>query len=236
MKGVGRPIPHRFSPAPPTPTHSLLSLESAGSDLSPINQQREVDFAAKLGEPPLRHLLRPRSAGLAQVLRSLGPKLDAVYDATLWYDRHPLEVAAGARPSEKSLLAGTFPRAVHAHIERVPASELPAADDEPAVAAWLKARWLAKEARLHALLVDGAPPLAGLSPRAGLAVEYALALSAGGAACVALVVGLVRAWPLLAYALVGSAAFALATASLGGIDTLERRLKGARPSGGARGR
>mmetsp|Transcript_25523 Transcript_25523/g.59115 ORF Transcript_25523/g.59115 Transcript_25523/m.59115 type:complete len:332 (+) Transcript_25523:97-1092(+) len=202
----------------------LLLIFPEGSDLSADNQVRDAAFAEKNGEKPYRHTLHPRTAGFAQVLRTLGDKLDCVYDATIWYDRHPDEAYRHLRPSEKSLLRGTFPRSVRCHVERFGCSQLPPADDEAALSLWLQTRWALKEAMLHKLLVDQAPPPRARKSHPSLAAEYRLALAGWGAAIICLLVGLVSWLPLLVYTATGIVLFSLLSAA-GGIDNIEVFLK-----------
>jgi lysocardiolipin and lysophospholipid acyltransferase len=203
----------------------LLLIFPEGSDLSADNQARDAAFAARSNERAYRHTLHPRTAGFAQVLRTLGDKLDCVYDATVWYERHPDEVARHVRPSEKSLLRGTFPRTVHCHVERFGRSQLPPSDDEAALSEWLQTRWALKEAMLDKLLVEGVPPPRALKSHPSLAAEYRLALAGWGLASALLLVGLVAWLPLLVYTAAGIGLFALLTSCVGGLDNVEVALK-----------
>ena len=102
-----------------------------GTDISPTNLAKSHAHAEAKGLPRYEHVLHPRAAGLAAALQTLGPSLDALYDATVSYELHPEAVAEKAagrgdgRPSERSLLRGTLPRVVRVHVRRTPASELP---------------------------------------------------------------------------------------------------------------
>lgn len=206
----------------------LLLLFPEGTDLSPQALARDRAYAERTGGKPYARVLHPRTAGFAAAVRALGGRLDAVYDATLWYERHPAEAAAGARPSEASLLRGTFPRSVHVHVERYGADSLPHADDEAGLGAWLEGRWAAKEELLERQLSRRAPPPPARRPRPGLGVEYGLALAGWGCGVALLACACCARPRLLGYILGGCAALALLTASpIGGLDKAELALSGA---------
>lgn len=89
-------------------------------------------------ESPYRHLLPPRTGGIAVALSSMGELFDAVLDVTLYYpqgaptfwgmccgDRVSVEVTVGRLPVEPAILAGDdggdreFRRRVHRWISRL---------------------------------------------------------------------------------------------------------------------
>ncbi|WP_372017660.1 acyltransferase [Pseudoxanthomonas sp. 10H] len=102
---------------------------------------------------PYRHLLKPKSGGVAFVLDAMGEGLHALLDVTIAYP--------GGRPSMVDLIAGRVP-AIRVHVRQRPIPpELVAGDyqDDRAFRArfqqWMNALWQEKDAQLGRLL-DGA--------------------------------------------------------------------------------
>lgn len=60
------------------------------------------------------------------------------------------------------MLQGSWPRAAVVEMERLPASELPAADDTVALGSWLAERWALKERALASRHRSPEPPGSGL--------------------------------------------------------------------------
>lgn len=224
-----------------------------GTDLSATNVAKSHAHAEAKGLPRYEHVLHPRAAGLAAALQTLGPSLDALYDATVSYELHPkaaAERAAGrgdGRPSEKSLLHGTLPRVVRVHVRRTPASELPKPpppgngnDDassfskyEADIGRLLKQRWADKEARLGATASPATAAATGggggddvpVLARAGLPLEYVGALVGWGAAVALLVAALVARPTVVGLGTVaGCIVLAALTRLCGGLDSIEMAL------------
>jgi 1-acyl-sn-glycerol-3-phosphate acyltransferase len=102
---------------------------------------------------PYRHLLRPKSGGAAFVIDAMGSGLHAVLDVTVVYP--------GGAPSLADLFADRV-RTVHVHVRELPIPpELAQGDyqgDEVYRARfqdWINGLWLAKDARIDALLAGG---------------------------------------------------------------------------------
>lgn len=110
-------------------------------------------------EAPYRHLLKPRSGGVAFVVEAMGDALHAVLDVTIAYP-------SGA-PSMLDLMAGRVP-VVRVHVVERPVPVLagPYQEDRAARAGlqrWLNGLWEAKDADLAAML-RGDRPGAGARP------------------------------------------------------------------------
>ena len=100
--------------------------------------------------PPFRHLLKPRSGGVAFVLDAMGDGLHAVLDVTIAYP--------GGRPSMTDLMAGRVP-AVHVKVKQRPIpAELLAGNyqEDRAFRArfqqWMNGLWQEKDEDLERLL------------------------------------------------------------------------------------
>jgi 1-acyl-sn-glycerol-3-phosphate acyltransferase len=102
-----------------------------------------------------RHLLRPKSGGVAFALEAMGEGLQNVLDATIAYP--------GGTPTMVDLFGGRVPEIVVEVSERPIPGELLGTDYERDQAArvryqrWLNGLWEDKDARLDALLAKGAP-------------------------------------------------------------------------------
>lgn len=214
----------------------LVLVFPEGTDLSRPNVAAGQKFAASKGLAQYTHVLHPRIAGFAAAVRALDSDLDAIYDVTISYTNHPKVASSDdPRPTEKTALAlGMWPREVHFHIERIPASTLLSrGDDEEALGEWLRVRWAAKEARLAAQSAE-APRV---SESGVPSVDYTLAL-VGWATCGAIAVWcLSRAWLMWVATLGGCAAWVGVTKRFDGMGELERRLFASlRKSGAAKSR
>ncbi len=201
--------------------HVLIFPE--GTDLSPSNMRKSQAFAASRSLPRWSRVLRPRVGGFAASVRALRPRLDAVYDATISYQPHELDVAAGERPSEKSLLGGRFPQRVHVTLTRWDAKELPS--DDAALGEWLAARWADKEVRLAVREEAEAAAAAnvagdGARPR-GL---YTAAMCGWSAATLLLVWGL-ASLPALRWCTLATCVLHAACTEFGGLGSIELALK-----------
>lgn len=108
--------------------------------------------AAKLEQSGYRHLLKPKSGGVAQVMNSMGELLDGIVDVTIVYPQ--------GRPSVIDLLAGRVREIrVDLRLRPVPA-ELVGGDYENdrdyrlRFQQWLNGLWSEKDARIGELLAQ----------------------------------------------------------------------------------
>jgi len=232
------------------PTTFLLFPE--GTDLSPSSLEKSKAWAAARGLAPYHHLLQPHAAGFVEAVGAMGDALDAVYDVTVLYTPRPAEgLAAGPgigddmrpagggggssadpwRPSEVEMLSGRFPKAVHLHVRRIDASELPKSPEK--LTEWLNARWAAKEA----LLAANSESLGAPNPAAAAPTErYARFTLFWGVACALLLLGLFAVPVLWLPLSLGCVALALATRFGGGLGAIEMAMQPAqvlhRPASG----
>lgn len=110
--------------------------------------------AKKLAESGYRHLLKPKSGGVAQVMNSMGELLDGIVDVTIVYPQgrpsivdlfagkvREIRVDLRLRPVPKDLLGGDYEndRAYRARFQQ-----------------WLNGLWAEKDARIDALLAQPA--------------------------------------------------------------------------------
>lgn len=124
-----------------------LLIFPEGTDIAPINRVKMEAYSKATGLPNYKHVLHPRAAGFTAAVRSLGSKLDAVYDLTVNYTLHPAIAADDdPRPNEVWLAKGAWPRTVDLRVERHEASALPA--DDEGITTWLRQRWERKEEML----------------------------------------------------------------------------------------
>jgi hypothetical protein len=110
--------------------------------------------AKKLAQSSYRHLLKPKSGGVAQVLNSMGELLDGIVDVTIVYPQ--------GRPSIVDLFAGKVREIrVDLRLRPVP-QELVGGDYENdrdyriRFQQWLNALWEEKDARIDTLLAQPA--------------------------------------------------------------------------------
>jgi len=110
--------------------------------------------AAKLADSGYRHLLKPKSGGVAQVLNSMGEMLDGIVDVTIVYPQ--------GRPSIVDLLAGRV-REIRVDLRLRPVPlELVGGDYENdrdyrvRFQQWLNGVWAEKDARFDALMAQPA--------------------------------------------------------------------------------
>lgn len=108
--------------------------------------------AGKLAESGYRHLLKPKSGGVAQVMNSMGELLDGIVDVTIVYPQ--------GRPSIVDLFAGKVREIrVDLRLRPVPA-ELVGGDYEndrvyrARFQQWLNGLWAEKDARIDTLLAQ----------------------------------------------------------------------------------
>ncbi|MFO0726327.1 MAG: lysophospholipid acyltransferase family protein [Myxococcota bacterium] len=121
-----------------------LLLFPEGARQTPARLAEAQARAIALGEPPLSHLLWPRTRGFIATLGALRARTDAIYDLTIGYPH--------GVPHLWDLLCG-YVREVHLEVERIPIDAVPL--DPAAEEAWLIARWRAKDARMEAFSRDG---------------------------------------------------------------------------------
>lgn len=110
--------------------------------------------AAKLAQSSYRHLLKPKSGGVAQVMNSMGELLDGIVDVTIVYPQ--------GRPSIADLFAGKVREIrVDLRLRPVP-QDLVGGDYENdrdyrvRFQQWLNGLWAEKDARYDALLAQPA--------------------------------------------------------------------------------
>lgn len=127
------------------------------------------DKHARQGSP-YRHLIKPKSGGIAFVIDAMGEGLQAMLDVTLAYP--------AGRPGMRELLLNQVPQ-VHVRVQQRPVPRdlvPPGWQQEPAVRArfqqWLNGIWQEKDRVLAAWLeADDAPPAADCVPPDGRAPE-----------------------------------------------------------------
>jgi len=112
-----------------------------GTDLSPSNKKRSLEYSVKNGLDKYDFVLHPKVKGFVwyvQTLRQVGG-IQSVYDITVGY---PDEIIS----NETDILFGKVPNEVHFHVKRYSIKKLPYNEHE--LAEWIKKRWLEKEDRL----------------------------------------------------------------------------------------
>jgi len=113
-----------------------LLLFPEGTDLSPSNKQKSIEWAKKNDLPKYEYLLQPRLRGFSYAVELLRSNVDAVYDLTVGYpDSVP--------DSEKTLFSGKFPSEIHFHCKRYDIKSLPREEKE--LEQWCSDRWREKE-------------------------------------------------------------------------------------------
>jgi len=114
-----------------------LLLFAEGTRFTPAKHAASVEFANRIGMPPLQHLLLPRSKGFISSVEQLRGKFPAVYSCCLAFNTEE-----GATPSLKSLLLG---RRVISEmcIERIPMENVPVDADK--ASEWLHESYRQKD-------------------------------------------------------------------------------------------
>lgn len=212
--------------AEPSEPYCLLMFPE-GTDLSPTNLAKSLEFARKAGGlAAWQHVLHPRTRGFTHtlaVLRRAARPVDAVYDVTMAY--------AGAVPARETvLLSGDTPSAVHVHVDAFPVAALPR--DDAGLEAWLRGRFAAKEEALGRFYAAEAARTGSgsLGPATAAAATPlplgALALAAAAALWLSAVVASLVWCPGLSALCIGAGvATQLVVQGLcGGADGLERRV------------
>lgn len=108
-----------------------------GTRRTPEKLAQSQEYARKLGQAPMQHVLWPRTRGFVAAIGAMRDQLDAVYDITIAYP--------GGAPSLWEV-ASHRQRSAHVHVKRFPMAEVP--KDETALAAWLVERFRVKDAML----------------------------------------------------------------------------------------
>lgn len=108
-----------------------------GTRIKPSKLKKAQDYARTKGYPIPLHTLIPKRKGFATAIQGLGDKLDAVYDATIFYNEGIASLSQFGRGLTKS---------VKLNIRRYPVSTLP--KDEEALAEWLRLRYHEKDEML----------------------------------------------------------------------------------------
>ena len=119
-----------------------------GTDLSKSSLERSAKYASKNNLPTYRHVLHPRTTGFYEMFTNLqtSGQLNSVYDVTMLYE----DYIPNERPSEKSLLAGRFPKAVHIYSQRYSMEYFNQRNikNQKDVSEWLSNRFNEKELKL----------------------------------------------------------------------------------------
>ncbi len=137
-----------------------LLIFPEGTDKTKQTTAKSDDFAKKNNLDPLRHVLYPRETGFIYVTKALRDlkDIDAVYDLTLAYSpivpQSELTVFTGfptgmllVLSSKKDRRSFTDVRTeFHVNVRRFDIASLPKEESE--LSAWLRQRWVAKEALL----------------------------------------------------------------------------------------
>jgi 1-acyl-sn-glycerol-3-phosphate acyltransferase len=123
-----------------------ITMFPEGTRLKPSKQEKSFAMARRYGVEPFRHVLFPATKGFIAATSSLRPRLDAVYDATIFYPQ--------GVPTLWDYLRG-FVKKIDIYVERYPIASLP--EDQAELAKWLVERFEVKE-KLLAELKGGAVP------------------------------------------------------------------------------
>lgn len=113
-----------------------------GSDLSPSNVEKSNAFAKEKGLPMYRHVLNPRTTGIAAIKNMIGAEnIDTIYDITMGYT----DFKQGQRPGEEHLLNGEMPKAIHFVVSahRFGPTDVPS--DDGSFKQWVEDRFAKKE-------------------------------------------------------------------------------------------
>lgn len=122
-----------------------------GTRFSPAKRERQSS--------PYRHLLRPRTGGIGQVLYALGDKLDALVDVTIIY---PETMRSGESPTFWELVSGQLPEiVVRAEKRAIPASLLGRnfttdSNARRELQAWINGLWEEKDQLISTLATEHA--------------------------------------------------------------------------------
>jgi 1-acyl-sn-glycerol-3-phosphate acyltransferase len=105
-----------------------------GTRITPGKLKKAQAFARAKGYPLPQHTLIPKRKGFATAIHELGNRIDAVYDATIFYDQGIATLFQMGRGLVKS---------VKLHVKRYPLAELP--QGEEAIGEWLRIRYQEKD-------------------------------------------------------------------------------------------
>ncbi|MDJ0801654.1 MAG: acetyltransferase [Desulfobacterales bacterium] len=130
-----------------------------------VEGTRHTAAKSRAQQSPYRHLLRPKSGGIALVLQTMGAQMTSVLDVTIVYPQ-------GA-PRFWDLVCGRL-EDVHVHVREIPIRRVPAGDYfgdpefRPVFQEWVNDLWLEKDARIQVILEKNARNADGTSiyPRA----------------------------------------------------------------------
>lgn len=118
---------------------SLFLLFPEGTDLSPSNLSRSLEFAKEKGLREYKKVLYPKPAGFVACLRTLKGFDLSIHDLTVAYK----DYNNGDRPSENDFFFGKFPREVHIFVRKFKIDEI--ADDRKSIESWLHQAFAVKE-------------------------------------------------------------------------------------------
>ena len=133
------------------PRPMWLLLYPEGTRFTARAKERSDAVAREAGQAPLvGELLLPRTKGFVELVRAMSPRFPVVLDMTIAYigtDGLPVPWTALGTSALLGLAAGRLPLSrVDVHCQLFPLPSLPPGDEQRA--AWLQARWKAKEALL----------------------------------------------------------------------------------------
>jgi 1-acyl-sn-glycerol-3-phosphate acyltransferase len=111
-----------------------------GTRLTPAKLKASQAYATKAGLAPTEHVMLPRPKGFTASIHGLRDTVKAVYSVTIGYPGNRI-------PSLLGVIRGDLDD-VWVHVQRYPIGTLP--KDEPALSAWLMARFREMDQRLGA--------------------------------------------------------------------------------------
>lgn len=103
-----------------------LVIFPEGTNLSDNTRQKTEQYASKVGKPPFKHVLLPKTTGLRFSLLKLQGSLEEVYDYTVGYSGvKPEEYGQDIYTLYETFLKGRNPEMVDIHIRAIPLSSIP---------------------------------------------------------------------------------------------------------------
>ncbi|EGG18843.1 Putative acetyltransferase protein [Cavenderia fasciculata] len=114
-----------------------------GSRFNEKNLQASQEFAKSRPQevPLLKNILVPRVKGFSSAVISMKGAVDAVYDLTVAYKRHPASFFA--------LFYGNKPTEIHIHLRRFPIASVPVDQGDHEIGNWLYQRYTEKDELLQ---------------------------------------------------------------------------------------